>query len=120
MPNVYRVDHVGSLLRPAQVKEAKAAFLNGSQTREQLEQAEDEAILVALDLEQIDCSLGSTCSSGSAEPAPALVAMGCPEDVYRASVRFSVAVENTVEEIDEAVRRIVQVVQRLRESASVA
>jgi cysteine desulfurase len=79
-----------------------------------------EAILVALDLEQIGCSLGSTCSSGSAEPAPALVAMGCPEDVYLASVRFSVAVENTVEEIDEAVRRIVQVVQRLRELASVA
>ena len=32
-----------------------------------------EAILVALDLELVACSLGSTCSSGSAEPAPALV-----------------------------------------------
>ena len=79
-----------------------------------------EAILVALDLEQIACSLGSTCSSGSAEPAPALVAMGREEEVYRASVRFSVGVENTVEEIDEAVERIAGVVQRLRESAPVA
>ncbi|MBC7817741.1 MAG: cysteine desulfurase, partial [Planctomycetaceae bacterium] len=35
-----------------------------------------EAILVNLDLEGIACSLGSTCASGSAEPAPALVAMG--------------------------------------------
>jgi len=78
-----------------------------------------EAILVALGLEQIACSLGSTCSSGSSEPAPALVAMGRSEEVYRASVRFSVGVENTVEEMDEAVQRIAGVVQRLRESAPV-
>jgi cysteine sulfinate desulfinase/cysteine desulfurase-like protein len=46
--------------------------------------------------------------------------MGRVEEVYRASVRFSVGVENTVEEIDEAVERIAGVVQRLRESAPVA
>ena len=79
-----------------------------------------EAILVALDLEQVACSLGSTCSSGSTEPAPALVAMGRTEEVYRASVRFSVGLENTVEDIDEAVRRVSGVVARLRESAPVA
>ena len=79
-----------------------------------------EAILVALDLELVACSLGSTCSSGSAEPAPALVAMGRSEEVYRASVRFSVGLENTVEEIDEAGRRVSGVVARLRESAPVA
>ncbi|GIT28918.1 MAG: cysteine desulfurase [Planctomycetaceae bacterium] len=55
-----------------------------------------------------------------AEPAPALVAMGRSEEVYRASVRFSVGLENTVEEIDEAVRRVSGVVARLRESAPVA
>jgi cysteine desulfurase len=75
-----------------------------------------EALLVALDLEGIACSLGSTCASGSAEPAPALVAMNRPPEVYRSSVRFSVSVENTLEEIDEAVRRIAAVVERLRRS----
>ncbi|MEE3285549.1 MAG: cysteine desulfurase family protein [Planctomycetota bacterium] len=79
-----------------------------------------EAILVALDLEQVACSLGSTCSSGSAEPAPALVAMGRTEEVYKASVRFSVGVENTAAEIDDAVERIASVVKRLRESVPVA
>ncbi len=49
MPDLYRVDHVGSLLRPAAVKEAKAAYLAGKQTREELEKVEDEAILAALD-----------------------------------------------------------------------
>ncbi len=79
-----------------------------------------EAILVALDLEQIACSLGSTCGSGSSEPAPALIAMGCPEEVYRASVRFSVGIENSAREIDQAVRRIAGVIKRLRKSIPVA
>jgi cysteine desulfurase len=73
-----------------------------------------DAILVALDLEGIACSLGSTCASGSAAPAPALVAMGCPSDVYSSAVRFSLGFENTPDQIDEAVRRIATVIRRLR------
>ena len=73
-----------------------------------------EAMLVNLDLEGVACSLGSTCASGSAEPAPALLAMGCAADVCLSSVRFSVSRQNTSEEISEAARRIQNVVQRLR------
>ena len=73
-----------------------------------------EAMLVALDLEGIACSLGSTCASGSADPAPALVAMGCSEEVYTSSVRFSVGAENTESEIPEAIDRISTVINRLR------
>lgn len=73
-----------------------------------------EAILVNLDLEGIACSLGSTCASGSAEPAPALVAMGAPSEVYKASVRFTVGLENTLDEMDDAAERIGRVIARLR------
>ena len=73
-----------------------------------------EAILVNLDLEGIACSLGSTCASGSAEPAPALVAMGAPPEVYKASVRFTVGLENTPAEMDDAAERIGRVIARLR------
>lgn len=73
-----------------------------------------EALLVALDLEGIACSLGSACASGSAEPSPVLLAMNCPPEVYRSSVRFSVSTDNTLDEIDDACRRITRVVQRLR------
>lgn len=73
-----------------------------------------EALLVALDLEDVGCSLGSTCASGSAEPAPALLAMGKPPEVYQSAVRFSLGIENTAEEIDEAVERISRVVASLR------
>lgn len=73
-----------------------------------------EALLVALDLEGVSCSLGSTCASGSTEPAPVLVAMGCLPDVYRSSVRFSLGVDTTLDDIDEANLRISRVVRRLR------
>jgi cysteine desulfurase len=73
-----------------------------------------EALLVTLDLEGIACSLGSTCASGSAEPAPVLLAMNRPREVWRSSVRFSVGIENTIEEIDEASKIVAAAVGRLR------
>lgn len=73
-----------------------------------------DPLLIALDLEGISCSLGSTCASGSSEPAAALVAMNCPQEVLNCSVRFSVGLTNTEAEIDEAIRRISRVVNRLR------
>ena len=75
-----------------------------------------EALLVALDLEGVCCSLGSTCASGSAEPAPILVAMGLTPDLYRSAVRFSLSILNTQAEIDDAARCIARVVARLRNS----
>lgn len=74
-----------------------------------------EALLVALDLAQVCCSLGSTCASGSSEPAPILLAMAVAEPVARASLRFSVSILNTLEEIEEAARRIIAAVYRLRQ-----
>ena len=77
-----------------------------------------EAMLVALDLTGIACSLGSTCSSGSAEPAPVLMAMGRPEDVYKSAVRFTLSSDNRPEEILIAAQRIAAVVKRLRDIVS--
>jgi len=75
---------------------------------------EGEPMLVNLDLEGIACSLGSTCASGSAEPAPALLAMGCAADICTSSVRFTVSHQNTPEEMTAAAQRIASVVKRLR------
>jgi cysteine desulfurase len=78
-----------------------------------------EAFLIAIDMEGIACSLGSTCASGSTELAPVLLSMGCPPEVCASAVRFSVGIDNTVEEIDEAIRRIAGAVARLRRPADV-
>jgi cysteine desulfurase len=77
-----------------------------------------EAMLVALDLDGIACSLGSTCASGSAEPAPVLMAMGRSEDIYKSAVRFTLSSDNRPEEIPIAAQRITAVVKRLRDAAS--
>ena len=49
MAGPYRVDHVGSLLRPAEVKEARSAFQAGQLDRDELRAVEDRAILDALE-----------------------------------------------------------------------
>jgi methionine synthase II (cobalamin-independent) len=49
MLEAYRADHVGSLLRPVEVKEARAAFHAGLLPLEQLRQIEDGAILTAVE-----------------------------------------------------------------------
>jgi 5-methyltetrahydropteroyltriglutamate--homocysteine methyltransferase len=49
MSEVYRADHVGSFLRPAEVKEARAAFHEGRLSLEQLHSIEDRAILAAIE-----------------------------------------------------------------------
>jgi len=73
-----------------------------------------EALLVNLQLAGIACSLGSTCASGSSEPAPALLAMGVPPEVCKSSVRFSLSCQNTPDEVDEAIHRISVIVKRMR------
>jgi cysteine desulfurase len=78
---------------------------------------EGEALLIALDLEGVQCSLGSTCASGSAEPAPILLAMGVPPELALSTVRFSLSFESELAEIDDAVRRIGEVVERLRRAS---
>jgi cysteine desulfurase len=65
-----------------------------------------EALLVALDLAGVCASLGSTCASGSAEPSPALLAMGVPRNLALASIRFTVGFDNTADEIDHAINLI--------------
>jgi len=76
-----------------------------------------EALLVALDLDGIACSLGTTCASGATEPAPILVAMGLTTDLYRSAVRFSLSFLNTHAELEEAADRIARVVAALRKPA---
>jgi 5-methyltetrahydropteroyltriglutamate--homocysteine methyltransferase len=49
MSEAFRADHVGSFLRPAEVKEARTAFREGRLPLEQLRHVEDRAIVAALE-----------------------------------------------------------------------
>lgn len=78
------------------------------------EHVEGEAAILSLDAEGVCVSSGSACASMSLEPSHVLKAMGVPQDLARGSVRFSLSVETTEEEIDAAIRAAGRVVERLR------
>ncbi|MCI0800020.1 MAG: cobalamin-independent methionine synthase II family protein [Chloroflexi bacterium] len=52
MATTYRADHIGSLLRPAEVLQARAGNAQGRITLEQLREVEDKAILDALEMQR--------------------------------------------------------------------
>jgi cysteine desulfurase len=69
-----------------------------------------------LDLAGVACATGSACSSGSLLPSPVLQAMHVPDPVLRSALRFSFSALLTDDQVDEAARRIADVVNRLRTS----
>jgi cysteine desulfurase len=73
-----------------------------------------ESLLMNLDLAGVACSTGSACSSGSLLPSPVLRAMGVPDAVLFSAMRFSLSHLLSLEEIEEAARRVGEVVRRLR------
>jgi len=73
-----------------------------------------EALVIALDLQGIECSTGAACSSGAVEPSHVLKAIGLSDDDARSSLRISLGRFTTAAEVDEAIRILPGVVERLR------
>jgi len=79
------------------------------------EYVEGESILLMLDEFGICASSGSACTSGSLEPSHVLRAMGVPFTAAHGSIRFSLSIYNTEEEIDFIIEKLPPIIQRLRE-----
>lgn len=77
-----------------------------------------ETLLMNLDLKNIYVSTGSACTAGSVEPSHVLIAMGIPEKLARAAIRFSLGRFTTAEEVDYALAEIPLIVERLRKSST--
>jgi cysteine desulfurase len=71
-----------------------------------------EALLMAL--KTIAVSSGSACTSASVEPSYVLRALGVPDDLAHASLRFGLGRYNTEEEVDYAIDEVARQVTRLR------
>ena len=75
---------------------------------------EGESFLMGLNRE-IALSSGSACTSATLEPSYVLKALGVGEELAHTSIRFGLGRFNTAEDVDYVVRRVSEVVVRLRE-----
>ena len=75
---------------------------------------EGEAILLLMDEFGICASSGSACTSGSLQPSHVLRAMGVPFTMAHGSIRFSLSIFNTEEEIDFVIDKIPAIIEKLR------
>jgi cysteine desulfurase len=73
-----------------------------------------ETMLLSLDVMGIAASAGSACTTGNTEPSHVLRAIGLPEPLCRAAMRFTVGRGNTPEQMDEAADALIEAVQRAR------
>ena len=97
------------------------ALLNGHQELRlpntaniSFEYVEGEAILLHMNQLNICASSGSACTSGSLEPSHVLRAMGVPFTAAHGSIRFSLSVYNTEEEIDFVLAHMPPIIEKLR------
>ena len=71
-------------------------------------------LVAALDLEGIEASTGSACTTGSVEPSHVLLAMGIEPEAARGSLRLTIGRLTTEAEIDRTLEVLESVIGRLR------
>jgi len=117
-----RVRALRDKLESELLKRVPASMVNGdpenrlpNTTSIAFEYIEGEAILLLMDQHGICASSGSACTSGSLEPSHVLRAMGVPFTAAHGSIRFSLSIYNTEEEIDFIIDKMPPIIERLRQ-----
>jgi cysteine desulfurase len=85
-----------------------------------IEGIEGETMLLKLDMRGIGASSGAACASGSTEPSHVLRAIGVSNELAQGSLRLTVGIDNTLDDIDYALDVIESCVRELRTEQEVA
>jgi cysteine desulfurase len=75
-----------------------------------------DSLLMLLDAKGIECSTGSACTAGVAQPSHVLLAMGADPAAARGSLRFSLGHTSTAADVDAVAAEIGGVVTRARQA----
>lgn len=117
-----RVRALRDRLEKGLLEKIPRSMLNGHRTDRlpntaniSFEFVEGEAILLHMNRLGICASSGSACTSGSLEPSHVLRAMGVPFTAAHGSIRFSLSVYNTEEEVDFLLEHMPRIIANLRE-----
>jgi len=116
-----RVGALRDRLEAGILKQVPGTVVNGAPqlrvpntTNISFDRIEAESLLIALDLDGIAVSTGSACSSGTLEPSHVLRAMGFPAHRTQNSLRFSLGLFSTEEEVDRVIEVLPRLVEKLR------
>ncbi|HEU5326206.1 MAG TPA: cysteine desulfurase family protein [Candidatus Limnocylindria bacterium] len=71
-------------------------------------------LVAALDLEGIEASTGSACTTGSVEPSHVLLAMGIDAQLAHGSLRLTIGRETTAADVERTLQVTASVVGRMR------
>jgi cysteine desulfurase len=77
---------------------------------------EGDSLIMLLDARGIECSTGSACTAGVAQPSHVLLAMGVEPALARGSLRFSLGHTSTSDDVDALLGTIGPVVERARKA----
>jgi cysteine desulfurase len=119
-PETGRISELRNRLEQAVLEHIRETGVNGSEPRVpnttniHFDGIDGEALVIALDLRGFAVSTGSACSSGAVTPSHVLTAMGLPPERARASIRFSLGIGNTAEQVDALTRALEESVVHLR------
>ncbi|MFF0437014.1 cysteine desulfurase family protein [Streptomyces sp. NPDC004327] len=75
---------------------------------------EGDSLLLLLDAAGIECSTGSACTAGIAQPSHVLLATGADPDLARGTLRFSLGHTSTKEDVTAVAEAIGPAVERAR------
>jgi cysteine desulfurase NifS len=110
LPEMDRVRQLRNRLEKGLLEVMKGSKLNGHKMKRlpntlniYLPGLRGESMVLAMDQRGVAYSSGSACRSGSPKPSQALLAMGLTEEEAHCSVRLSLGIGNTMEEIDRTI-----------------
>ena len=119
--NARKLTNLRDKLIDAVLAENKDSYLNGHRTKRlpnnanfRFDAIEGESLILNLDFKGIAASTGSACSSTKLEASHVLLAIGLEKEEAHGSLRISLGIENTEEDIDYAITAIKEVVEKLR------
>ena len=73
-----------------------------------------ESLMILLDMNGIQCSTGSACTSGSLQPSTTLTAIGMNKEDINSCIRLSFDDNETTEELDYVCKKLKECVEKLR------
>jgi len=104
------------------LKEIPESYLNGDKINRlsnniniRFSYIEGESLVLMLNKYNICCSTGSACSSNTLEPSHVLLAIGLKHEEAHGSLRITLNIDNTYEQIDYFIEKLKEIVSKLRQ-----